>query len=187
MLDNVTKQSILFNVNVSNNINQKNDALVLSGCKVKFLKDVNYSELDENNYIYINNNDYNCDAINIELNFDYNYKKTYFEFYINCIAIRIDNKAIFKDNIYNKYKVYTKINKNGKLSIGIGYFLKSLDEHKEIKECKSFLIEGLIALDKKKNVYGFMCEVIKEKDSWNLSEGNTYIIHKKTKINNFYH
>lgn len=209
-IEKMLKKIILFDVNTSNDSDNKNNALILSGCKLSILENITYSELDENNYIYINDNDYGCECINIELNFDNNYKNPYFEFFLNCITIRVDNKILFKDldtnythyKLYTKrkvnkvlakkkvdrrYKSYTKINKNGKLSIGVGYFFKSKEEYKIIKECNSFIIEGFIALNKKNNIYGFMCEVKKEEDLWFLSEGNTYKIFKNSKIDELSH
>lgn len=186
-VEKIIEKITLFDVNISNDTYNGNNALVLSGCKLSLLENIKYSELDENNYLYLNNNDYGCGGINVELNFDNNYKNPYFEFYINCITIRVDNKIFVKKNVYTSHKSYTKINKNGKLSIGVGYFFTSEEEYEIIKECSSFVIEGFIAFNKKNNVYGFMCEVKKERNLWNLSEGNTYKIYKKAKINNLLH
>lgn len=183
MLDKGLGKLTLFSVNISNDINNTNNALILSGCKLLMLDDIKYSELNENNYFYLNNNDYGYSCMNIDINFDNNYNNPYFNFYVNCITIKIDNKIYLKktNNDCNQ-EVYTKINKNGKLSIGIGYFFKSLEEIKTVEGCNSFMIEGFIALNKKNNVYGFMCEILNDKNTWKLLEGNTYKLYKKIKI-----
>lgn len=181
-IKSIIENCTLFNLNLSNDNKNKNNVLILSGCKLLMSDDIKYSELNENNYLYLNNNDYGYGYMNIDINFDNNYNNPYFNFYVNCITIRIDNKIYLKSNNNCNQEVYTKINKNGKLSIGIGYFFKSLEENKAVEGCNSFMIEGFIALNKKNNVYGFMCEVINNKNTWELLEGNTYKLYKKNKI-----
>lgn len=178
------KNYTLFNVNISNNINVKKNALVLSGCKLIMTENIKYSELDENNFFCLNSNDYGHGGMNIEICFDNIFEEPYFQFFLNCVSIRINNKNFFKSNmlLMNKQKVYTKINKNGKLSITIRYHFKSTEESKIIKDCDSILIDGFIALNKKNNVYGFMCNVEESERIWTLSEGNTYKIFKKATI-----
>lgn len=190
MLDTINKT--LFNVSLSTHYSNESTALVLSGCKVILSEDIPYSELDELSCYYLNNNDYDCGRIIVELYFNNYFIDPYFEFYIQCVSIRADNNLLCKINKNLKQqtmgnKNYTKITKEGKLSIGIGYFFKSQRECEMLFNCKSFCIEGFVAPKKKNNVYGFMCCVEQNADEWILDEGNTYRINKNISINNLYH
>lgn len=192
MLDNKIKT--LFCVNIENNkINDihKNTALILSGCEVTLSEDI-YSEMKEMNCYYLNNNDYGYDSFTIELYFENNLVNPYLQFYLSCISIRIDNSYICKINRNLSYKTsknkfYTKINKDGKISIGLGYHFTSYEEYLILNNCKSFIIEGYLALEKKNNVFGFMCHVIKSHDNWLMYKGDTHKVYKKNNINNFIH
>ena len=69
---------------------------------------------------------------------------------------------------------YSKINKNGELTIGIRYFFQNEKEISEILSCNEFLVEGFIALENKKNVYGIMCQMVKKETGWEIVSTYTY-------------
>lgn len=190
MLDIKVTTCQLFDVNLANSNTSQNNALILSGCKVK-LNAVPYSELDELTYYYLNNNDFGYGIIKIELNFENTFINPYFDFYIQCVSIRADNKTICKidknpSSISNKHN-YTKLNKWNKLSLGVRYNFRSIDERDDILNCSSFCIEGFVALKNKTSVYGFMCHVQKIDNEWYLIDGNTYKPYKNVHINSLHH
>jgi hypothetical protein len=184
----------LFNVNISvEPSNKPNDnALVLSGCRVTLLEETAYSEFDELNYYSLNSNDYGVDGINIELSFENIFNNPYFKFWARCITIRTDKQVLCKINYNSMVNTamdhnFSKVTKEGKIAIGLGYYFRSQEEQNQILNCKSFCVEGFIALKEKKNVYGFMCRIDKVNDCWQMSEGNTYKIYKHVNISKLYH
>ncbi len=183
----------LINVNLPARTINQNKSLVLSGCQVIMSEGVlPYSELDELSYYYLNNNDYNFGETKIELFFDNNFENPYLEFYIQCVSIRADNNTLCKINKNLSSKImkktyHTKIKRDGKVALGVGYFFRTEKEKSYLINCKSFLIEGFLALNKKSNVYGFMCCVEKTENGWSLREGNTYRIYNNNSIDDLYH
>lgn len=154
--------------------NKEDKALIITGTTIKLLNELHYSEIDENNYIYLNNNDYGNSGFTIEINFNNIFNTPYMNFYANCFRINIDEKIIIKGNINYKDNIITKINKNGNIVIGLGYFFKEENEYNILKNSKSIIIEGYVAFEKTKNIYGIMCNLIKDKDIWTIDEANTY-------------
>lgn len=76
-----------------------------------------------------------------------------------------------------KYKVNpccSKINENGELVIGFRYFFGDIKDIRKIQSCNSILIESFIALEKKKNVYGIMCQLKRENENWCIDMAYTY-------------
>lgn len=182
----------LFNLSLPDNSIKDSDALVLSGCRVTLAGSSPYSELDELNYYPLNSNDYEAGRTDIEFSFDNILKNQYSKFYIQCVAIRIDNQTLCKidknylsESLHERH--FTKVTKNGKLALGLSYYFRSDKEKEQLLNCKLFCVEGFFALNKKTNVYGFMCRIKKKDDSWELIEGNTYKIYKNTSIKNLYH
>lgn len=182
----------LFNVNLPDVPTSEGKALVLSGCRVVLAKDIPYSELDELNYYSLNCNDYGYGRTEIELSFENKFSDPYFKFYIQCVAIRTDNAILCKTNRNLMHKAlmpnnYTKITKNGKVALAIGYYFKSPKERELLINCQSFCIEGFVALKRKTNVYGFMCRIEQTDNGWKMSEGNTYQTYKHVNIRGLYH
>ena len=170
------------------NIDVRNESLLLSGCNVKLHKNEEiYSEFDELNFSYLNSNDYGCWNMEIELCFENNFKNPYQEFYARCFTIRTDNGIRIKINGDNSDKTYSKVNKDNKFVIGIGYFFSSEEEKEKILNCKLLCLEGFVALQKKKNVYGIMCRLCKDNDLWEVMDANTYRISKGISILNLFH
>lgn len=182
----------LINVNLPIVDYEIKSAPVLSGCQVRLSDEVKpYSELDESNYYFLNNNDYGFGFTMIDMCFN-NLKISYSEFFVQCVAIRADNQIICKiDKNFSverfRERYYCKVNQFGKHCLGIGYFFRTSEEKEILLNCKSFCIEGAIALNSKYNVYGFMCMVEKVQKGWKLCEGNTYTLGKHININNLYH
>jgi len=182
----------LFNLSLPDNSSKESDALILSGCRVVLGGASPYSELDELNYYPLNCNDYECGRTDIEFSFDNSFKASYSKFFIQCVSIRTDDKLLCKinKNPLPKFLLnnnYTKITKSGKIAFGLSYYFKSKEEKEQLLNCKLFCVEGFVALNKKTNVYGFMCLIKKKNNGWELVEGNTYKIYKDTNINNLYH
>ncbi|MBE5968451.1 MAG: hypothetical protein E7255_16105 [Lachnospiraceae bacterium] len=130
------------------NSNSENESLILSGCRVVLPEKIEYSELDELSYYTLNCNDYDYGRMDIELNFENGFKDPYFKYYVQCVTIRADKKAICKINRNRSREVlklnnFTKITKEGKLALGISYYFKSLAERSLLLQCNSFCIEVL--------------------------------------------
>lgn len=182
----------LINVSIPVVSTKNSKALVLSGCRVVLSENIPYSELDELNYYSLNCNDYGHGGANIELNFENKFQNPYFKFFAQCIAIRTDREILCKINLNSMSNVsnisnYSKITKDGKLALGIYYYFRSQKEQEQLIKCHSFSIEGFIALKKKTNVYGFMCQIEQTNDGWQMIEGNTYQIYKHANITGLYH
>lgn len=178
----------LFNIVLPNNIVSNNEVLILSGCKTAVAENKIYSEFEELNCCFLNANDYNCGNMIIHLFFDYAFKNPYLRFYVNCISIRTNDGILCKvDGVSLHDENFTKITKEGKLSICIGYFFRSEREYAKIINCKSFCVEGFAAFGKKNNVFAFMCSIEQNENGWMLSDGNTYKIYKKVNISKLRH
>lgn len=169
-----------------------NQALIISGCSVILPEQQEYSELDELNYYDLNNNDYGFGRADIQIFCENNGSIPYQRFFVSCVSIRADNQTLCKINrniAGHKFSLqsYTKATKEGKMAFGISYFFHSMDERILLLKCKSFSIEGFIALQKKSNVYGFMCRVDQSDGQWIMKEGNTYRHYRNKSINSFFH
>lgn len=168
----------------------KTSALIISGCSVH-INDENYiySEFDELNFCSLNSNDYENGKISIEIEFENTFEDPYFIFYAQCFTIRVSTGLVIKTNKCPYAKMtnnYSKVNKNGKVVLGFEYYFKTDDEYNKILNCKVFCIEGFIAVNKKSNVYGFVCKTQKDNE-WIMQDGNTYRIYKYTNIDDLFH
>ncbi len=166
---------------------QHTDALVLSGMNISIFDEGLYSELQELNAFCVNSNDYGYGKMSIEICFE-PIAESYCEFWANCISVRtdlltstlkIDTSLLHEKNNCNSY---TKINSEGKMVLGVYYFFTTPEQRQMIVNSKSFLIEGFVALNKKDNVYGFMCAAEKHNDIWELADGMTNRPYNKTSI-----
>ncbi len=160
----------------SNNTATLSNALLLKECNVYGFSDVRvYSELDELSIDVFNRNDYGFGLLEIEFVFDNNVTENrYPEFYTKCFVIRTDTGVWIKPMKYQNYTVPSKVNSNGNLVISIGYYFDSQEQVDNIQQCKALLVEGFIALDSPKNVFGVMCQLRKSKDSWFIDRAYTY-------------
>lgn len=182
----------LFNVSIPDVFASEGKSLVLSGCRVILSEEIPYSEFEELNCYSLNCNDYGYGRADIELSFENKFHNPYFKFYIQCVAIRTDSEVLCKVNRNPTPKPllldnHTKVTKDGKMALRLGYYFKTEKERALLTSCKSFCIEGFVALKKKTNVYGFMCQVEKTDGGWQMKEGNTYRIYKYANIRSLYH
>lgn len=171
------------------------DNLILSGLNISLIDDHLYSEIQELNLFAINCNDYGFGKMDIELCCE-PISESYCEMWANCISIRtdtlpypikIDANNLCKANSINM-SCYTKVTSEGKMSIGISYHFRTLEERNNIRNSNFFLIEGFFALSKRNNIYGFMCAAEKtDNDIWIFSEGSTMKPYKKVFIQNLWH
>lgn len=182
----------LFNVSLPEVSICSKKTLVLSGCRVNLNHDRTYSEFEELNIYSLNCNNYGCGKAEIELFFDNSFPNPYFAFYMQCITIRTDtgfvckiNKNPIPDNILGKR--YSKVTKDGKVSFGLGYYFRSNEELVALSSGAAFCVEGFVAIGKKTNVYGFVCQMKKEDGKWQLTDGNTYRIYKNAHIRGLVH
>lgn len=152
MFDRKSFLSVNFQIPEPNN----NEMLVISGCNI-FTKYRLYSEFEELTYYCLNDNDsFGC--IDIEIFFNNNFNYAYFQFWLNCITIRVNNNSPIKIDMCPKQTCYSKVTKEGYISIGMTYFFKSKEESDYLLNSNCIAIEGLIAINKKTNVYGFNLE-----------------------------
>ena len=69
---------------------------------------------------------------------------------------------------------YSKVDQDGNLVVGIRYYFNCKEEIEKILQCNNILVEGFIALEKPKNVFGVMCQMKKIVSSWEITEAYTY-------------
>lgn len=167
-------------------------ALVLTGCNVKLLDEEVYSEFEELNYYSFNCNDYGCGQIWIHLLFENNFNNPYFTFFLQSISIRTNNGIKIKVNknaMPDRFMLpnYSKVTKEGKVAVGLGWYPTSEEEVELLKKSKLLSVEGFVAIDKPKNIYSFVCKLVKDNDEWHLVEGNTYRIYKNRHIRSLSH
>lgn len=194
MLDNsVTLLSVNNSIDATNG--QSENTLVLTSCEAKMnFEDELYNEFDELNCNYLNANDYGCGALEFYLSFSNIFQNPYQKFYISCFSIRTNTYLPIKINGKPEKYIkrfhedhYTKIDKNGNLGIGIGYFFRSEKERESIINCNKICLEGFIAFGKKKNVYGINCKFEKDENDWCLKSADTYMIDKHRSIFSYIH
>lgn len=191
-----TANITLFDVKTQNSsANTNSNRLVINSCKA-IVHDKIYSELEELNFANINSNNYDYGYIEYEFGFNEKFENPYKTFYISLFAIR-GNLLGYPIKINPQHpsttpkrrlnKNYSKVNKDGNMSLGVRYFFRSLKEREALIDGDEVLIEGCIALDTRKNNYDIMCRIIKDGDEWILDEANTYRTHKNIDIYNLWH
>ncbi len=152
-----------------------NKVLLIKECKL-YICDVDriYSELEEQTFSIQNYND-GIGMLDIEFVFDNNitYNK-YPQFYTKCFVIRTDNDLRIKPMKFSNEPSSSKINQNGDLIIGIRYFFEDKNDIEKLMSCDNILVEGFIALDTAKNVYGLTCQLQKDDDKWEIATAYTY-------------
>ena len=193
MLDN---NVTLFSVSLDNNSKTATDErLILHSCKA-ILSESTYSELDELSFENINHNDYGFGCIEYEFSFIENFRKPYMSFYISCFLFRMDTlKYPIKINCpkpigklkYLMPNTYTKVNKNGNLSLGIRYYFRTIEERTAFLECNELCIEGFIALGKQTNTYNLMCRLSQQNEKWDIIDAYTYRRDGKSYIYSYDH
>lgn len=171
--ENITLFSI--NATVEHREKVQKRALQFRNCKVIIFGDSRiYSEFEEYAFDTLNSN-YGLGTLEIELAFENNVTgKDYPEFFTKCFVLRTDTKYYIKPVKYRTDACCSKINEKGELVIGFRYFFKSEEDIEKIMNCNSILIESFIALEKKKNVYGIMCQLKKANEEWQVEMAYTY-------------
>ena len=173
----------LFNVSLQSGAeNSTDERLILYSCKAKMF-DTTYSEFDELTFTLLNSNDYGHGVVEFEFSFIEKFKNPYMDFYVSCFSLRLDslNYAIKKNGLKYRRKTafllpknYTKVNKNGNLSMGISYFFETAEEREAFLNCKEICIEGFVAFGKRTNTYNIMCRLAQQDGEWNIIDAYTY-------------
>lgn len=155
---------------------KESQALILKGCNIyAFSAGRVFSGFDEPSFDWLNDNDYGCGTLEFEFTFSGGIaKEVYPDFYTECIVIRTNTEFFIKPRKSTNEARCSKVNQNGDLVIGVRYFFRDKKEIQKIQNCTSLLIEGFIALGTPKNVYGIMCQLEKEDDTWKISSSFTY-------------
>ncbi|MBR6627075.1 MAG: hypothetical protein IKL04_03745 [Lachnospiraceae bacterium] len=166
-------------------------AMVVGGCNAYVgnyieSKKRGYSELEENNYAYLNSNDYSGKVFEIEICLQSNDQNIYSEFYARCFSVRTDNNLCIKINGWLNDKHYTKMNMNNQVVMGLGIFLKD-EEYGRLLEANLILIEGFFAMRKPTNTYGIAIQLEKKDDAFKPRYANTYKMKQIKNINNLAH
>ena len=181
----------LFDVNLPAIQLNSSVAMIVAGCNayvgnyIASEKRV-YSEWEENNYAYLNCNDYNGKVFELEICLQSNNQNIYSEFYARCFSIRTDNDLNIKINGLKNNKYYAKMNMANQAVIGIGLFLPD-EEYCLLLEANLILIEGFFALKKPRNTYGIAIQLEKIEDNFDMKFANTYKVKKTGNINNLVH
>lgn len=160
----------------SNKTSNSSNALLLKECNVYGFSDVRvYSEFDELSIDVFNRNDYGFGLLEIEFVLENDLiASKYPEYYTKCFVIRTDTGVLIKPMKFRNNTTMSKVNSNGHLVISVGYYFDSQEQVDMIMQCKALLVEGFIALDKPKNVYGIMCQLSKASNSWVIDRAYTY-------------
>lgn len=184
----------IFNININAEKQNTANRLVIASCKA-IMKSKTYSELEDSNYAYLNNNDYNQGFVDFTVSFLDLYSNPYMQFYISCFSLRgftetqsytLKVNCPRPKNALNAI-YHTAINENGNLSIGLRYHFQNKEERDLLLNSKEISIEGNIALGRKSNIYDVLIRAIKENNEWKIENANTYRTHKHTSIYNLYH
>lgn len=175
MLDANVEKIFSFQAVVPEKKEVRTGALVIRECEVNFFSNGRiYSELEELTFNTLNQN-MGLGALDIQFSFVKNITdKAYPLFFTKCFVFLTDKRFRLKPMKVLNTPSYSKINKNGELTIGIRYFFQNEKEISEILSCNEFLVEGFIALENKKNVYGIMCQMVKKEAGWEIVSTYTY-------------
>ena len=177
MLD-ITNNITLFaaKTEIDVDVEKQPQALLIRGCNIYIFSAKRvYSEFDEMTFDSLNANNYNCGALEVEFTFLNNItKNAYPEFYTKCFVVRTDNGVCIKPMKVRNNRCASKINPKGELVTGIRYYFQNEKEIKSIQDCNRFMIEGFIALDNPKNVFGVMCQLERKGKEWEIVQAYTY-------------
>lgn len=145
-----------------------------------------YSELEQNNFAYLNCNDYNGKVFELEVCLQGKEKNMYANFYARCFSIRTDNGLRIKKNGPQNNKRFSKVNMKGEVVVGIGWYLTDR-EYNALLSAEEILIEGFISINKVKNTYGLAVQLEKRDSEYEIKFANTYRLGKAENINEFVH
>ncbi len=184
---------VSLNLSLPPKANKELDTLILNGIRIS-LGDEIYSEIEEQNYFALNNNDYGAGRVDFELQF-VPIREPYCPFWIGCTSIQTEHETHKPNPPISRYKAnheqtsQIKITYENKMAAGITYFFNTDEDRKNFLQSRVFLIEGFIALKKQDNVFGFLCKVEKDtnEDKWCFVEGYTNRPLKKANIDQFVH
>lgn len=170
----------LFNLQFGIMETLESKAMVVAGCNAYIGDSISkedrvYSEWEENNYAYLNKNDYHGKVLELEICLHSISKYIYSEFYARCFAIRTDNGIRTKINGPQKSNWITKMNLHNQMVLGIGLFLSDY-EYENLQKANMILIEGCFAIKKKNNTYGIAIQLKKKDSMYEVQFANTYKI-----------
>ena len=149
-------------------------ALLIKACNVFVCSEERvYSEIEEQTLDVLNSNE-GYGILDVEFVMDNITKVVYPKFYTKCFVIRTDTFFHIKPMKMSNNPSESRINQHGELVIGIRYYFRDSKEAEKIVRCKNILVEGFIALDSPKNVYGVMCQLQKTESKWVLQNAYTY-------------
>lgn len=175
MLD--AKIDSIFSANVAfdGKVDTKKNALLIRACKVcLFSKERVYSQLNELTFDILNYNN-GLGTLDVEFVFDNKVvPKRYPVFYTKCFVIRTDTGVLIKPMKRMNKPAYSKVDQDGNVVVGIRYYFNCEEEIEKIMQCNKILVEGFIALENPKNVFGVMCQMKKIVNSWEITEAYTY-------------
>jgi len=189
MMD-ISPSVTFFEVNLPSKEVGKN-VMVFSGCNA-YLKSAElgtqgiYSELEEISFSHLNDNDTGYRKLEIEFCFRNNQKSAYQCFWANCFSVRTENGVVIKVARRECRKAYTKVNMNGDIVLGVGFFV-SKEHYEKLVLAETMIIEGLLALGKCSNTYGVSVKIEKENEDYEIKYANTYQLSKRCDIRNIAH
>ena len=175
MLD--AKFDSIFSVGVA--VNEKGEeianSLLIRACKINlFLDKQIYSELDEQTFDAINSNN-GFGMIDVEFVFESKITtESYPVFFTKCFVMRTDTDFLIKPMKMKNNPAYSKVDQAGHSVVGIRYYFRDEEERERMLKSNRILVEGFIALEKTKNVYGVMCQMKRDNEKWELSAAYTY-------------
>ena len=180
----------LFQLPMPNTRVEQDKAQIISGCNAylgqAFLSAHGiYSELEQDSCAYLNCNDYNGKAIEIEICLKTNKENLYSYFCLRCVTLRTDKGLVIKKNGPINDKHITRINMNGESVIGMGVFLSDAD-FKHLSETQKIGFEGAFSLGKVNNTYGFNIIVSRNNGDYVIESANTYKFRNRS-INSMWH
>lgn len=175
MLDAKIDSIFSADVAVNEKVEEKGNVLLIRASRVNlFSKERVYSQLNELTFDILNYNN-GLGTLDVEFVFDNKVvPKRYPVFYTKCFVIRTDTGVLIKPMKRMNKPAYSKVDQDGNLVVGIRYCFKCNEEIEKILQCNNILVEGFIALEKPKNVFGIMCQMKKIVNSWEIAEAYTY-------------
>lgn len=181
----------LFSFNMSNDKQTSNyNKLVFKSCRA-IVYDSTYSEFDELSFASLNDN---CGFgyIEYEFGFSCNLPNPYMDFFVSCFSFRTDTleypaikiNGMHTRNLpkFMREHNYTKVDKNGNMSMGVRLFFRNKHEREAILNCNEICIEGFIAFGKKTNTYGVMTRLLQDNNEWIVVDANTYRPYKHNHV-----
>lgn len=181
----------LFEINLPAIDAKSHVGMIVSGCNAYMGtymagRDKVYSEWEENNYAYLNSNNYNGKVLELEICLQSNQDNIYADFYARCFTIRTDNGLRIKIDGFKHDRHCTKMNMYNQVVMGVGLFLKD-GEYALLQQANLILIEGFFALKRVNNTYGIAMQLVKGDEQYEIQFANTYKMKGIGNINGLAH